>query len=86
MIHPLTLINEVSNFKKCNKPWLTPGLLISSKNRSNVYKDYIKGKTNKDVYVRYRNLYTTILREAKSQYYNNFFLENKKMLELSRSK
>ena len=41
---------------------------------------------NKDVYVRYRNLYKTILREAKSQYNNNFFLVNKKMLELSGSK
>ena len=34
MTYLLTLINKVSNFKKINKPWLTPGLLISSRNRS----------------------------------------------------
>ena len=86
MTHPLTLINKVSNFKKCNKPWLTRGLLIGSRNRSKLYKDYIKGNINKDVYARYRNLYTTILYEAKLQYYNDFFRENNKMLELSGSK
>ena len=87
MTHPLTLIRKVSNFKKFIKLWLNPGLiLISSRNRSKLYKDYIKGKISKDVYGRYRNLYTIILREAKSQNYNNFFLKNKKMLELSGSK
>ena len=78
MTHPLTLINKVPNFKKFNKPWLTLGLFIRSRNRSKLYKDYIKGKINKDVCVRYRNFYTTILGEAKLQYYNNFFLEHKK--------
>ena len=77
MTHLLILINKVTNFKKFNKPWLNPGLLISLRNRSQLYKDYIKGKINKDVYVRYHNLYTTILHEAKLQY-NNFFLKNKK--------
>ena len=52
MTHPLILINKVSSFKKFNKPWLTPGLLISSRNRLKLYKDYIKGKINKDVYVK----------------------------------
>ena len=65
MTHPLTLGSKESNFKQINKLWLIPGLLISLRNRSELYKDYIKGKINKDVYVRYRNLYTTILREAK---------------------
>ena len=78
MIPPLTLLNKVSNFKKLNKPWFTSGLLISSINRSKLYKDFIKGRINKNFYVRYRNFYTTILHEAKSQYYYNFFLENKK--------
>ena len=78
MTHPLILINKVSKFRKINKPWLTSGLLISLRNELKLYKDYIKGKINKDVYVRYRNFYITILRETKSQYYDNFFLENKK--------
>ena len=65
MTHPLTLVSKESNFKQINKLWLIPGLLISLRNRSELYKDYIKGKINKDVYVRYRNLYSTILREAK---------------------
>ena len=34
MTQPLTLINKVLNFKKFDKLWLTPGLLISSRNRS----------------------------------------------------
>ena len=74
MTHRLTLTNKVSNFYKFNKLRLSPGLVNNSRNRSKLYKNYIKGKIIKDVYVWYRNLYITILREAKSQYYNNFFL------------
>ena len=53
---------------------------FSSRNKLKLYKDYMKRKINKDVYVRYQNLYATILRAAKLRYYNDFFLENKKCL------
>ncbi len=64
--------------KKINKryhkiePWMTTGILNSRKTKMSLNTIYLKQKTNfnRNKYIAYRNLYNTIIRKAKLNYYN----------------
>jgi hypothetical protein len=73
---PLQLCHENAK-KKLIKPWMTTGLWFSAKNRSRLYRDYIKGKISKDYYCKYRNLFVSLTRHAKRAYYAAFFQKNR---------
>ncbi len=74
---PLQLCNSDAR-KKHIKPWMTRGLLLSAKNRSRLYRDYLKGKVSKENYNRYRNLFVKLSRCAKRAYYSDFFQKNRR--------
>ena len=69
--------------KSENKPWITTGLLKSIKNRDKLHKQYLTEKSEirkKHLYEKFkikRNLIITLLRIAKTDYYTQYFLENK---------
>jgi len=56
------------------EPWITPGLLKSSNTCDKMYKKIIGSNKESDQYrnyKKYRNLYNSIKRQAKIDYYNN---------------
>ena len=74
---PLQLCHHDGNTnKKRKKPWMTVGLLLSAKTRSQLYRGYLKGKISKEYYNRYHNLLVSLIRRAKREYYNDFFQKN----------
>lgn len=66
-------IAEVKAHDQSRKPWITPGLIKSSKKRSDLYKLYITGRIPRQDYVVYRNSYNKMINAAKKSYYNNLF-------------
>jgi hypothetical protein len=62
--------------------WFTKGLLISSRKRSQMYRDFHKGKISKDYYNKYRNMYVDLLRKAKAAYYCKLFDCNKRNVKV----
>ena len=66
-----------------NKPWITAGLLNSINKKNSLYKRYIKEKNSENKenlhnqYKCYRNLVSTLSRNSKTAYFEEFFLENK---------
>jgi hypothetical protein len=76
---PLQPKETASPSTKFKKPWLTSGLLKSSKMRSKLYRKFLKHKISKEVYTNYRNVYVAALRKAKFQYFSNLFERNKKI-------
>ena len=69
--------------KSVSKPWITPGIIESSKIKNNLYKKYL---STKDVYFLtkykfYRNKISSLLRISKQQYYQIYFLENNKNIK-----
>lgn len=63
---------------KFKQPWFTAGLLTSSKEKSRLYKLFLRGKIDKIVYTKYRNAYNTLIRKTKEKYFSDFFEKNKK--------
>jgi hypothetical protein len=61
------------NDKRCNKPYMTPGLRNACKKKAHLYKICIKHRTLKSEakYKTYKNKLTSILRKAEKLYYNN---------------
>jgi hypothetical protein len=61
----------------CNKykPWLTHGILTSVKKKNDLYKKCLNKNTpeSKDIYIRYKNKLTNIIRNSKKLYYKNQF-------------
>ena len=57
------------------KPWITEGILKSSKRKNRLYALYLKRKTDyyKTKYINYKNKLTTIIRCAKKQYITSVF-------------
>jgi hypothetical protein len=87
-IHTLTtILNELAPVREIKiptkyvirDPWLTKGLLKSSRTRQKLYKKYILNKTNTtnlhEKYVKYRNLYNSLKRIAKQSYYKDLFIK-----------
>lgn len=57
-------------------PWITPGIMTSSRNLSKLYKKSLgssKWHPNRIKYVEYRNLFNQIKKKAKEQYYKSLF-------------
>ena len=80
----LALFNECftlepqSSVKKRRKAWITNGLVISSINKSKLYKQFLSGQVDRLPYVNYRNKYVSLLRLAKRKYFTDFFTLHKK--------
>ena len=60
------------------QPWMTGGLLKSSQQKNNLYKQYILGKVDLETYKSFRNKFNNLVRIAKKEYYNNFVNSHKK--------
>lgn len=70
---PLKTINTRSkHFKR--EPWMTKGLLKSARTQAKLYKKQLhipKDNLKHTHYIRYRNLYNTLKRNAKKMYYSD---------------
>ena len=70
------------------KPWITPGLANSIRNKNKLYKSFCKEKDpkTKEYYEKqfksYRNHISSLLRKTKDSYYKQYFKDNKKNLRL----
>jgi hypothetical protein len=60
------------------KPWMTDGLIISCKKRSELYKQFSNNVIPKQQYTAYRNMYNNLIRTAKQTYYRNLFSDSSK--------
>jgi len=71
------LITKKIKFNNYCKPWITPSIVISIRKKNNLYKKWLIKKTNEslDNYKRYKNMLTTVLRNAEKLYYENRFTE-----------
>ena len=65
------------------KTWITKGLQNACKKKNTLYRDFIKFRTNnaENKYKRYKNKLTTIMRQAKREYYNKILKENEDNLK-----
>ena len=65
-----------------NKPWMTPGLANSIRNKNKLYKSFCKEKDpkTKEYYEKqlrsYRNQVSSLLRKTKDSYYKQCFEDN----------
>jgi hypothetical protein len=68
------------------KPWITSGILKSRAKRDIFYKDFVKEKhpMKKErlgsIYLSYRNLIVTLLRNSKKKYHTDYFEEHEENL------
>ena len=58
--------------KNLASPWITKGIIKSSKRKQKLYEKYLKRKTplNNDIYKNYKRLFETIKQKSKANYYN----------------
>jgi hypothetical protein len=68
--------------KVYNNSWFTSGLLCSSRKRSQLYRDYSKGKITKQYYNKYRNIYTSLIRRAKIIFFHDLLNKNKNNIKI----
>ena len=68
-----------SKRKRKKNPWMTSGLIISSLNKNNLYKKYLNNPNifNKTTYLKYKNIFTSIIRAAQKKFYLDQFSINK---------
>ena len=79
-----SLINSHAILKKLNikqKPWITKGIQNAIEKKNKLFKMLIKcGDCNKNIlhqeYKTYRNSLSTLLKQSKKCYYNNYFINN----------
>ncbi len=67
--------SEVKDNFKC--PWITAGIINSTKHKHKIYKKYLKGEVSYEVYKAYRNKLTNIIRLSKQNYFLYFCQKNK---------
>ena len=78
---PLKKISKQQQ-KFLQKPWITPGLQISIKNKNKVFAKFINCKDPiiklqlHHEYKGYRNQLSTLLKQSKKNYFNQYFLNN----------
>ena len=72
--------------KKLNsKPWITKGILISSKTKKKLYVANLKGSANDvQLYKTYRNKLTHVKEQAKRKYYQGLVLASKHNMKFLR--
>lgn len=79
-------ITKTITSKRLSKPWLTQGLINSTKHKFQLYKLYKLGSITLDHYKHYRNYLNNIIKQKKSEYYlqkfASFRLNTKKIWEL----
>ena len=65
--------------KRISSPWITKGILKSSKQKQRLYEKFLKNRTaqNEQVYKTYKNLFETIKHKTKKAYYSNILLKYK---------
>ena len=58
--------------KDLNSPWMTKGLLKSSKKKQRLYTKFLKNKTyeNENKYKKYKNLFEKLKKQSKKHHYN----------------
>ena len=74
------LLSKNVNLKSIYKPWITKAVSKSIKTKHRLYSKVLKSNFNPDVYLKYkkyRNMLTTILRNAKKLYYGDLFKKHK---------
>ena len=57
-------------------PWLSPQLKQCIKKKSKLYKQYLKGRIEKNEYITYKNRLTAVIRRVKRLYYSRLLFEN----------
>ena len=72
-------LKNVIKMKKNKLAWMSSGLLISSHRKNKLYKTFIKNPTtlNKSIYLKYKNLFTRLMRSAEKLYFLKQFTLNK---------
>ena len=77
----ITVIPKKS--KLCHSPWMTPGLLVSSKMKQKLFKKKLNSPTiqNLTTFKNYNNTYNMCKRKAQQLYYDNLFTECKNDLK-----
>ena len=55
-------------------PWMTPNLKICIRKKSALYRMYVRGTVQKEVYTQYKNRLTSLIRRVKRLYYYKLFL------------
>ena len=65
--------------KSLHSPWITKGIAKSSKRKQKLYEKYLKRRTNdtETAYKLYKNLFESIKRRAKQNYYSEKLLRFK---------
>ena len=57
---------------------MTCGLLISSRKKTKLYKNFLAGKIDFKIYKSYRNKFTLLVTSAKALYYKNYINSHRK--------
>ena len=70
------LIKKTISNKRCNKPWLTSGLIQSIKTKSKYFKLYKQGIITKEFNNSYKNLLNSLVRKSKQNYYKIRFRDS----------
>ena len=75
---PLVTARKKDKFTK-REPWLTKGLLTSSRNKYRLFKNKLSKPTDNNIikYKNYNRIYNRLMRTAKTQYYSQLIEENK---------
>ena len=79
----ITTVNKKNSKLKPNYPWITISLLKSIKFPNKLYCKFIKNRSHNNhlIYTRYRNVLTSVLRNANKNYYLTKFNEEKKHIK-----
>ena len=68
--------NQKSRLKKnLISPWITKGIMKSSKQKQNLYNKFLKSRTKEKeaVYKAYKNLFEAIRKKLNRKYYSKLF-------------
>lgn len=71
------LITKNIKIKNPNKPWITPGIIKSTKRKNYLYKNWLIRRTEETLskYKKYKNKLTALIRAAEKTYYEKRFSE-----------
>ena len=76
MKSPYQKIKIKVNSKSQCSPWITPGILKSSKRKKKLYEKFLKNRNsvNKENYETFARLFESIKQKSKKNYYHNFLI------------
>jgi hypothetical protein len=64
---------KIISKKRLECPWLTKPIIKCINRKHDLYRQYLAGRCEKQVFTRYKDVLSSIIRIAKKQYYNNRF-------------